>query len=109
LNLADCEKECIVELIQFAETHVLSSALLYLHTAAFNKEDNVTCKHVLLALLDLYRQVKDNNPGSFEELKQINQLSPDSMERIRAEKSQYYLGYKILWVIRLFLNGKKFP
>lgn len=36
-------------------------------------------------------------------------LSPDSIERLRAEKSQYYLGYKILWVIRLFLNGKKFP
>ncbi len=24
-------------------------------------------------------------------------------------KSQIYLGFKILWVIRLFLNGRKFP
>lgn len=33
----------------------------------------------------------------------------DSIERRKAEKSQLYLGYKVLWVIRLFLNGKKFP
>ena len=36
-------------------------------------------------------------------------MSQDSIERLRAEKSQVYLGYKVLWVIRLFLNGKRFP
>lgn len=25
------------------------------------------------------------------------------------EKSSVYLGYKILWCLSLFLNGKKFP
>ena len=49
------------------------------------------------------------NPGSFEQLRQIKSLSPDSIERLRAEKSQLYIGYKVLWVIRLFLNGKMFP
>jgi len=69
LNLSDCLKEEIVQLIQFAEQNFLSTALLFLHTAAFNKDDDATCIHVILALLDLYRQAKENNPGSFEELK----------------------------------------
>ena len=87
----------------------MSTALVYLHTAAYNQKENSTCIHVILSLLDLYKQAKDNNPGSFEELKEINDHPPDSIERLRAEKSQFYLGYKILWVLRLFLNGKKFP
>jgi hypothetical protein len=62
-----------------------------------------------LALLNLYSQAKDENPGTMDEIRAIRDLSPDSIERIRAEKSHLYLGYKILWVIRLFLNGKKFP
>jgi len=65
---------------------------------------------VILALLGLYRQAREaKNPGTFEELKQITELSSDSLEGLRAQKSQLYLGYKILWAIRLFLNGKKFP
>lgn len=44
-----------------------------------------------------------------EEVRCIKDLSADSIERIQAEKSHLYIGYKILWVIRLFLNGKKFP
>lgn len=36
-------------------------------------------------------------------------MTSDSIERLSAEKSQLYLGYKILWVIRLLLNGKMFP
>lgn len=25
------------------------------------------------------------------------------------EKSHLYIGYKLLWIIRMFLDGKKFP
>jgi hypothetical protein len=80
-----------------------------LHTAVFDSKEDASCIHVLLALLELYRQAKERNPGSMEEIRCIRDLSPDSIERITAEKSHLYLGYKILWVIRLFLNGKKFP
>ena len=44
-----------------------------------------------------------------DDVRCIKDSSPESIERLNAEKSQIYLGYKILWVIRLFLNGKKFP
>lgn len=109
LCLKDCPKAVLLELIQFAAENFLSTALLYLHTAVFDSKDEASCTHVILALLELYRQAKETNPGSLEELRQIDSLTPDSIERLRAEKSQIYLGYKILWVIRLFLNGKKFP
>lgn len=49
------------------------------------------------------------NPGTPEQIKAIKDLSPDSIERQTAERSQRYLGYKVLWAIRLFLNGKRFP
>lgn len=31
------------------------------------------------------------------------------MDKQRIEKSLTYLGYKILWVLHLFIDGKKFP
>jgi flagellar biosynthesis regulator FlbT len=30
-------------------------------------------------------------------------------DQSRLERSQVYLGYKLFWVIRLYLNGRKFP
>ena len=29
--------------------------------------------------------------------------------KLDAEHSQTYIGYKLMWIIRLFLEGKKFP
>lgn len=29
--------------------------------------------------------------------------------KLEIERSSTYIGYKLLWVIRLFLEGKKFP
>ena len=72
-----------------------------------NEESN--CVYVILNLLNLYRQAKETNPGSFEDLVAIKELPYDSIERLNAEKSQIYIGYKILWAIRLLLNGKEFP
>ena len=33
----------------------------------------------------------------------------DKEKRVEIEKSNVYIGYKLLWVIDLFLQGKKFP
>ena len=107
--MRECPKSVILELIQFSEKNFLSSALLYLHTAVFDTKDDASCIHCILALLNLYSQAKEDNPGTMDEIRAIRDLSPDSIERIRAEKSHMYLGYKILWVIRMFLNGKKWP
>lgn len=39
----------------------------------------------------------------------LRELEYDSADKKEIEKSSLYLGYKILWVIRLFIDGKKFP
>jgi hypothetical protein len=57
----------------------------------------------------LYKNAIKANPGSLKEIKKIIDLSPDSIERLKTEKSALYLGYKLLWVIRLLINGKRFP
>ena len=82
LCLKECPKPIILELIQFSEQNFLSSALLYLHTAVFDSKEDASCIHVILALLHLYRQAKERNPGSMEEVRCIKDLSADSIERI---------------------------
>lgn len=36
-------------------------------------------------------------------------LVTDKEKRVEIEKSNVYIGYKLLWVIDMFLQGKKFP
>lgn len=33
----------------------------------------------------------------------------ESIDKQQIERSQTYLGYKILWILNLFLDGRKFP
>jgi hypothetical protein len=30
-------------------------------------------------------------------------------EKLEIEQSQTYIGYKLMWVMKMFLEGKKFP
>ena len=41
------------------------------------------------------------------ELSEDPSISKEDQSRL--ERSQVYLGYKLFWVIRLYLNGRKFP
>lgn len=43
------------------------------------------------------------------ELLQLKSLSADMQFREVFEKSAVYIGYKLLWAIRLTLLGKRFP
>jgi hypothetical protein len=35
--------------------------------------------------------------------------SADKNRKYEIEQSSFYIGYKLLWILNLFLNGKKFP
>lgn len=35
--------------------------------------------------------------------------SADKNRKYEIEQSSYYIGYKLLWILGLFLRGKKFP
>jgi len=37
----------------------------------------------------------------------LNQV--DSTKKYEIEKSKAYIGYKMLWIIKIFLEGKMFP
>ena len=44
-----------------------------------------------------------------KDIQSLKDCHPDSDFHKQIEKSQVYLGYKILWTLKLFLSGKKFP
>ena len=44
-----------------------------------------------------------------DELPNLRHLAADMQYREVYEKSAIYIGYKLLWVIRLTLLGKRFP
>lgn len=128
LNLRECPPPVIDELILFSYRNFLATGLLYLYSSLFDtaerelsamksifrdaaNTDRVTCLPVKLIrhLLEIYRKANDANKGSVEEIASIKDMNAESSERLKIEKSAVYMGYKILWIIRLFLNGKKFP
>ncbi len=39
----------------------------------------------------------------------LKDASYDSFDKLQIERSQTYLGYKILWTLNLFIDGRKFP
>ena len=44
-----------------------------------------------------------------EDLLELHNMPANIPARIPLEKSSAYVGYKLLWVIRLLLLGKRFP
>jgi hypothetical protein len=43
------------------------------------------------------------------DLQKLREIVKNESDFRKIEKSQVYLGYKLFWVIKLILNGKKFP
>jgi hypothetical protein len=43
------------------------------------------------------------------DLKILKDEFANKEEKRAAEKSHKYIGYKLLWVLKLFLNGRKYP
>lgn len=39
----------------------------------------------------------------------MKEASYDSIDKKEIERSVNYLGYKLLWILNLFIDGKKFP
>ena len=43
------------------------------------------------------------------DLEELQNMLANDPDRDDIERSSKYLGYKLLWAIKLFLNGNKFP
>ncbi len=122
LNLKRSPKTIVLEFIHFAEQHYLTTAILFLHTQVFEKKDNTSCTTVLCSLFDLYKKANKKNLQAMFMLKPQQAGSPqvvditnlreapyESLDKQQIERSQTYLGYKILWILNMFLDGRKFP
>jgi hypothetical protein len=131
LNLRRCPKTIVLEFIHFSEMHFLTTAVLFLYTQVFEKKDKTSCTTVLLSVFDLYKKASKkarqeifkpkapnvaSGPASNEatqmqhiDIHMLKDVPYDSTEKQQIERSQTYLGYKILWILNLFINGKKFP
>lgn len=57
----------------------------------------------------MYKKSSKKNNVSMIDLQMLREFDYDAEEKKQVEQSQIYLGYKILWIIRLFIDGKKFP
>ena len=49
-----------------------------------------------------------NSQAANEEVK-VLEGSLQKWEKLEIEHSQTYIGYKLMWVMKMFLEGKKFP
>ena len=76
--------------------------------------DSGPCE-ALLQLRDFYldirteEETKDVPETTLKELNKLVDMPFNYPERIPLERSSTYIGLKLLWAIRLFLQGKKFP
>ena len=47
--------------------------------------------------------------NSEEKKNQSSEIVITRQEKLEIEHSQTYIGYKLMWVMKMFLEGKKFP
>jgi hypothetical protein len=57
------------------------------------------------------REKKEEAKGIFPYVKKDIQMLfiVDSKKKYEIEKSKSYIGYKLLWIIKMYLEGRQFP
>ena len=95
------------------------SALLYLFTS--DAKDKGGCQQILNMMLKNLEEKKnlerlaERNMDHAQSARKITKddirllRSTDKERKYEIEKSHLYIGYKLLWIIKMFLDGRKFP
>ena len=76
------------------------------------KKKKQGCGEILKILLDNYMTLKFQNEADSKQVTDQDMRMLRNMNkqmRSQIESSAYYVGYRLQWIIRLFLKGKKFP
>lgn len=110
------------ELLVVCQVHCLIGALLHLMSSQrVNNDDQVSilitnylfkslnyggCKQILKTLLSLLEKSTSVDVDK-DDIYMIFKV--DSQKKYEIEKSKVYIGYKLLWMLRLFIEGKTFP
>ena len=93
------------------------SALLYLLMEPdTDNEGGNSCMQILNTMYKLMEQTRSADLLKKKDLKyrpvqkeDLFDLLTNSSKKYEIEKSHCYIGYKLLWIIKMFLEGKKFP
>ena len=95
-----CEKNCMV------------SALLALQSTQDQKAASESS--ILMTMFNLMKKVGDKeqkrknySPYTKKDIQDL--LIADSKIKYEIEKSKCYIGYKLLWIIKMYLEGRQFP
>src|SRR3569833_4403786 len=64
---------------------------------------------VLQSFYEMYQKSSLQDNYSSKDLTLLRHYHPNSDFHRQIQQSSAYMGYKLLWIIHLFLNGKNFP
>jgi len=92
------------ELSVLCQSKFLVSGLLYLMTSS-KDGDREGCMMVLGTMMKLFQGAADS--ANKEDIYAITAV--DSTKKFEIEKSKAYIGYKLLWTMRMSLAGRTFP
>lgn len=104
------------------KSHCMVSALLQLQTSDRSKLVREGCIQILTMLLNnmetqkaIAEQDQLKRGPSSDKVRHVTKQdismlrSADKNRKYEIEQSSIYIGYKLLWILSLFLKGKKFP
>ena len=102
------------------KSHCMVSALLQLQTSDRSQQVREGCMQILTMLLNNMEtqkaiadqdQIMNGKSKGRKVTKQDIYLlrQADKNRKYEIEQSHFYIGYKLLWILGIFLKGKKFP
>ena len=112
-NFSLCSDRYIQKMIQFCRENRMSTGLFYL---CISTQGELGTAAALFDMRYLYEQIKRDELNakvvrvySAEDVHELSAMPANLPARVAIEQSSCYVGYKLLWAIRMLLLGKKFP
>ena len=98
--------------------YLIAAALLLLQSSSKLKTAKQGCSRVLKELLTTMETQKANMELAASRKEVVRRVTKEDMRMLRhankerkeeIQHSAYYVGYRLLWILGLFLKGRKFP
>lgn len=97
-------------MIEFCKKYRLATGAMHL---CVNTMGDQGPTKALALLRDFYMEAAKEEEGkkatTLQEIRTLVNIPANFPERVPLERSALYLGLKLLWATRLFIEGKKFP
>jgi hypothetical protein len=93
------------ELETICKEKMLTTALIHLIITSTSRTDKNACLKILNNVFNRFKQASKYN--TLDEVKEI--LLKDEESKYKIETSYEYIGLKLLYIIRLFIKGERFP